>query len=61
MKEISIMPDIICKWEILLTSPSILKSCLFSSIFQFCLVFILFKKMGLGADYLLEFCNRVLV
>lgn len=56
------MPDIICKWEILLTSLSILKSCFYSLLFL-SLVFILFQKniLGLGADYLLEFCNRVLV
>lgn len=56
------MPDIICKWEILLTSLSILKSCFYSLLFL-SLVFILFQKniLGLGADYLLEFCNRVLL
>lgn len=57
------MPDIICKWEILLTSLSILKSCFYSLLFL-SLVLILFQKkkiLGLGADYLLEFCNRVLL
>lgn len=36
------MPDIICKWEILLTSLSILKSCFYSLL---SLVFILFQKI----------------
>lgn len=44
MKEIYIMPDIICKWEILLTSLSILKSCFYSLLFL-SLVFILFQKI----------------
>lgn len=43
MKEIYIMPDIICKWEILLTSLSILKSCFYSLLFL-SLGFILFQK-----------------
>lgn len=37
------MPDIICKWEILLTSLSILKSCFYSLLFL-SLVLILFQK-----------------
>lgn len=37
------MPDIICKWEILLTSLSILKSCFYSLLFL-SLGFILFQK-----------------
>lgn len=44
MKEIYMMPDIICKWEILLTSLSILKSCFYSLLFL-SLVFILFQKI----------------
>lgn len=55
------MPDVICKWEILLTSLSILKSCFYSLIFKFGFYFISKNILGLGADYLLEFCNRVLV
>lgn len=43
MKEIYIMPDIICKWEILLTSLSILKSCFYSLLFL-SLVLFYFKK-----------------
>lgn len=37
------MPDIICKWEILLTSLSIPKSCFYSLLFLF--GFILFQKI----------------
>lgn len=50
------MPDVICKWEVLLTPfkhPDIFLSLV-------CFIFY-FKTLGLGADYLLEFCNRVLV